>query len=68
MTFSGRVLHNPGSGERFIFHTTAGEPGGELLEFDLVVEPHGRVPGGHVHPGSRRASRSGKGSCGSAEG
>jgi quercetin dioxygenase-like cupin family protein len=55
MAFSGQVLHNPVSGERFIFHTTASESGGELLEFDLVVEPHGRVPGGHVHPGQQES-------------
>ena len=28
---------------------------GKLLEFDLVVEPHGRVPGGHVHPGQQES-------------
>jgi quercetin dioxygenase-like cupin family protein len=55
MAHSGQVLHNPVSGERFIFHTTAGESGGELLEFDLVVEPHGRVPGGHIHPGQQES-------------
>jgi hypothetical protein len=51
MAFSGQVLYNPVSGERFVFHTTAGDGAGKLLEFDLVVEPHGLVPGGHVHPG-----------------
>ena len=50
MAFWGQVLVNPVSGERFVFHTTAAESHGKLLEFDLVVEPHGRVPGGHVHP------------------
>jgi quercetin dioxygenase-like cupin family protein len=55
MAFSGQVLDNPGSGERFIFHTTAADTGGQLLEFDLVVEPHGRVPGGHVHPGQQES-------------
>jgi quercetin dioxygenase-like cupin family protein len=38
-----------------VFHTTAGDSAGELLEFDLVVEPHGRVPGGHVHPGQQES-------------
>ena len=47
---SGQVLDNPVSGERFIFHTTAGDSGGLLLAFELVVEPDGQVPGGHVHP------------------
>jgi quercetin dioxygenase-like cupin family protein len=55
MAFRGQVLVNPDSGERFVFHTTAGESRGALLEFDLVVEPHGRVPGGHVHPGQQES-------------
>jgi quercetin dioxygenase-like cupin family protein len=50
MAFSGQVLDNPVSGERFIFRRTADDTAGELLTFDMVVEPHGRVPGGHVHP------------------
>jgi hypothetical protein len=55
MAFRGQVLVNPVSGERFVFHTTAAESHGKLLEFDLVVEPHGRVPGGHVHPGQQES-------------
>jgi quercetin dioxygenase-like cupin family protein len=50
MAFSGQVLDNPISGERFIFQQTAGDTNGRLLAFDLVLTPHGRVPGGHVHP------------------
>ncbi len=50
MAFSGQVLDNPISGERFIFHKTSDDTAGELLAFDLVVDPNGRVPGGHVHP------------------
>jgi quercetin dioxygenase-like cupin family protein len=50
MAFSGQVLDNPISKERFIFHKTADDTAGKLLAFDLVVDPHGRVPGGHVHP------------------
>jgi quercetin dioxygenase-like cupin family protein len=50
MAFSGQVLDNPVSGERFIFHKLADDTAGELLAFDLVVQPDGRVPGGHVHP------------------
>ena len=49
MAFPGQILVNPDSGERFIFRTTAGESRGELLEFDTVIEPHGRVPGGHAY-------------------
>ena len=55
MAFSGQVLHNPVSAEQFVFHTTAGDSAGRLLQFDLVVEPHGRVPGGHVHPGQQES-------------
>lgn len=50
MAFSGQVLDNPVSRERFIFRKTADDTAGELLAFDMVVDPHGRVPGGHVHP------------------
>ena len=55
MAFSGQVIDNPVSGERFVFHTTSGDSGGRLLEFDLVVDPHGKVPGGHVHPGQQES-------------
>jgi quercetin dioxygenase-like cupin family protein len=55
MAFRGQVLVNQFSGERFVFHTTAADSGGELLEFDTVVGPHGRVPGGHVHPGQQES-------------
>lgn len=50
MAFSGQVLDNPISRERFIFHKTSQDTAGELLAFDLVLDPDGRVPGGHVHP------------------
>jgi quercetin dioxygenase-like cupin family protein len=55
MAYTGQVLDNPVSGERFIFHTTAADSDGALLVFDLVVDPHGRVPGGHVHPVQRES-------------
>lgn len=50
MAFSGQVLDNPISKERFIFHKTSQDTAGELLAFDMVLDPDGRVPGGHVHP------------------
>jgi quercetin dioxygenase-like cupin family protein len=53
--YSGQVLDNPVTGERFVFHATSDDTAGQLLEFDLVVEPRGRVPGGHVHPGQRES-------------
>jgi quercetin dioxygenase-like cupin family protein len=50
MAFSGEVLVNPISGERFTFRKTAADTNGELLAFDLELSPDGRVPGAHVHP------------------
>lgn len=55
MGYSGQVLDNPVTGERFVFHATSDDTAGKLLEFDLVVEPRGRVPGGHVHPGQQES-------------
>jgi quercetin dioxygenase-like cupin family protein len=55
MAFSGQILDNPISGERFVFHTTADDSGGALLAFDLVLDPDGQVPGGHVHPVQRES-------------
>jgi hypothetical protein len=50
MAYSGQILDNPVSGERFVFHLTAGDTGGEVLAFELEVAPNGHVPGAHVHP------------------
>jgi quercetin dioxygenase-like cupin family protein len=50
MAYAGQVLDNPQSGERFIFRKTAADTNGELLEFELVLQPGGKVPGKHVHP------------------
>ncbi|MGH2529620.1 MAG: cupin domain-containing protein [Actinomycetota bacterium] len=50
MAHSGQILDNPVSGERFVFHQTADDTEGELLAFELVLDPDGHVPGGHVHP------------------
>jgi quercetin dioxygenase-like cupin family protein len=50
MAYAGQTLDNPISGERITFRKTAGETGGELLEFDLELAPDGHVPGKHVHP------------------
>jgi quercetin dioxygenase-like cupin family protein len=55
MGYSGQVLDNPVTGERFVFHATSDDTAGKLLEFDLVVEPRGRVPGGHVPPGQQES-------------
>lgn len=45
-----RTIENPVSGERITFLQTAEETGGDLLEIELELAPHGRVPGAHVHP------------------
>lgn len=50
-TLSAQTLENPISGERFVFLETAADTDGELLAFELTLQPGGRVPGGHVHPG-----------------
>ena len=50
MAYSGQILDNPVSGERFVFHTTTHDSDGELLAFDVVIAPDGQVPGAHVHP------------------
>ena len=57
MAFTGQVLDNPISGERFIFHQAAADTGGELLSFDLVLAPDGQVPGATSTLCSRSASR-----------
>jgi quercetin dioxygenase-like cupin family protein len=50
MAFTGQTISNPVSGERITFLQTAGDTGGELLEFELELTPDGHVPGAHVHP------------------
>jgi quercetin dioxygenase-like cupin family protein len=50
MAYSGLILDNPQSGERFFFRETAADSNGELLVFELELPPGGRVPGAHVHP------------------
>jgi quercetin dioxygenase-like cupin family protein len=48
---TARTLENPISGERFVFFETATDTDGELLAFELTLQPGSRVPAGHVHPG-----------------
>jgi quercetin dioxygenase-like cupin family protein len=50
MAYSGQVIDNPVSGERFVFQQTTADTDGKLLAFELVLDPDGHVPGGHVHP------------------
>lgn len=56
-TPSARTLENPISGERFVFLQTVAETDGELLAFELTLQPGGRVPAGHVHPGQEERFR-----------
>ena len=46
----GDRLENPVTGEVLIFHRTAEETGGESVQFEVVVRPHGFVAAAHVHP------------------
>ena len=50
MIHPGQTLENPVTGERFTFVHTAASTGGELLAFELGLEPGGAVPIPHVHP------------------
>lgn len=45
-----RVLDNPRSGERIVIRQSAAETHGQVLVFDLYLQPGGHVPAGHVHP------------------
>lgn len=45
----GQVIVNPLSGERITI--LAGGPGSEVLVWELLLSPGGRVPSGHAHPG-----------------
>jgi len=45
-----RVLDNPKSGECIVIRRSAAETDGQLLEFDVYLQPGAHVPAGHVHP------------------
>ncbi len=49
MARAGDVIENPVSGERFTFLKTAADTNGELLRFELVLRPGGRIPIVHLH-------------------
>jgi mannose-6-phosphate isomerase-like protein (cupin superfamily) len=42
----GRVIDNPRTGERIVISQSSGD----VLEFDLFLQPGAHVPAGHVHP------------------
>jgi quercetin dioxygenase-like cupin family protein len=45
-----RVLDNPRSGERIVIRRSGADTDGELLEFDVFLQPGAHVPAGHAHP------------------
>lgn len=49
MARAGQTIENPVSGERFTFLKTAADTNGELLRFELVLRPGGRIPIVHRH-------------------
>ncbi|HEY7431723.1 MAG TPA: cupin domain-containing protein [Streptosporangiaceae bacterium] len=51
MAPAGHVISNPLSGEHITIHAT----GGDVLAWELVLAPGGRVPGSHSHPEQRES-------------
>ena len=49
MAYAGQTLENPVSGERIVFCKTSADTDGELVAFELLLDPEGHVPGAHVH-------------------
>jgi quercetin dioxygenase-like cupin family protein len=45
-----RVIDNPRTGEQIVIRKSGSETNGELLIFDVFLQPGGRVPAGHLHP------------------
>ncbi len=58
MAYAGQTIENPVSGECITFTQTAADTNGELLAFEMTLSVDGHVPGAHVHPSRRSASRS----------
>ena len=50
MIRTGDTIENPITGERITFLATAADKDGEAVVIETVVEPHGFVAAGHVHP------------------
>ena len=50
MAKAGDILENPVTGEKIIFRKTAKDTGGELMQADVIMRPHGFVAAEHVHP------------------
>jgi len=41
---------NPLSGEQIVIRRTAAETGGQVLDWELLLAPGGKVPSSHAHP------------------
>jgi quercetin dioxygenase-like cupin family protein len=50
MIHTGDTIENPVTGERITFLATSADTGGEAVVIETVVQPHGFVAAGHVHP------------------
>jgi mannose-6-phosphate isomerase-like protein (cupin superfamily) len=50
VAYAGQILENPVSGERIVFRKSASDTAGQLLAFELFLDPDGHVPGAHLHP------------------
>jgi quercetin dioxygenase-like cupin family protein len=50
MIRTGDTLHNPVTGERLHFVTTAADTDGEYVIVDVELEPNGTVAAAHLHP------------------
>jgi hypothetical protein len=50
MAKSGEFIENPAIGDRIVFRKTAQETKGELLEFEMFVQPSAAGPPLHIHP------------------
>jgi quercetin dioxygenase-like cupin family protein len=46
----GRVIVNPLSGEQIVIRRTAEQTDGEVLDWELLLAPGGKVPSSHAHP------------------
>jgi quercetin dioxygenase-like cupin family protein len=44
---------NPLSGEQIVIRRTAAETGGQVLDWELLLAPGGKVPSSHAHPGQQ---------------
>jgi quercetin dioxygenase-like cupin family protein len=44
------LIDNPVTGEHIVIYRSTGETGGELLAWELRLDPGGRVPSSHAHP------------------